>query len=119
MVHLFTYGTLTSRHRMEDLLSRPVPPPRPALLRGYRLYHAPPLDYPLILPEEGAETPGYLYEVHERELPILDHYEGVDDDPPLYERRWVQVECEGKQVRAQAYVGNPEAWPVARLRPEE
>ncbi len=117
-MYLFTYGTLTSRHRLEDLLGRPVSAPRPARLKGFRVYHAPPLEYPLILPEEGAETRGYLYEIEERDLPVLDHYEGVDDDPPLYVREWVEVECEGKTVRAQVYVGNREAWPVGRLVPE-
>lgn len=117
-MRLFTYGTLTSRRRLEDLLGRSVPPPRPARLRGYRLYHAPPLEYPLILPDPESEISGYLWEIEERDLPVLDHYEGVDDDPPLYRREWVEVECEGRPVRAQVYVGNPAGWPVDRLLPE-
>lgn len=118
VLFLFTYGTLTSRRRLEELLKRVVKEPRPASLKGFRLFHAPPLDYPLILPDPAAEIAGLLYEVSEEELPILDRYEGLDDDPPPYTRQWVEVACEGDRVRAQVYVGNPLGWPVGRLEPE-
>ncbi len=112
---LFTYGTLTSRRR---LLGRVVHEPRPAHLKGYRIFHAPPLDYPLILPDPSSEIEGLLFEISAEELPILDRYEGMDDDPPPYFRQWVEVESRGERVRAQVYIGNPLGWPVDRLQPE-
>ncbi len=117
-MRLFTYGTLTSKHRLEELTGRVMADPQPAELRGYRLYHAPPLDYPLILPDPDAVIHGLLWEIKEDELAILDHYEGCDEDPPQYFRQWVEVLVNGERVRAQVYVGNPLAWPVNRLRPE-
>lgn len=116
---LFTYGTLTSRRRLEELVSRALADPRPAKLKGYRIFHAPPLGYPLILPDPAAEIEGYVWDLREEDFPVLDHYEGVDDDPPLYFRQWVEVECDGSRVRAQVYVGNPLGWPVERLEPEQ
>ncbi len=112
---LFTYGTLTSRRRLEELVGRALPNPRPAVARGFRLYHSPPLEYPLILPDADGELKGLLWEIEERDLAVLDHYEGCDEDPPQYFRQWINVHVDGEQVRAQVYVGNPLAWPVERL----
>jgi hypothetical protein len=49
---------------------------------------------------------------------VLDRYEGCDEDPPLYFRRSLEVEVNGRLVPAQVYVGNPEAWPLDELQPE-
>lgn len=117
-MRLFTYGTLTSKHRLEELVGRVLPDPQPAELRGFRIYHAPPLDYPLILPDPEAVINGLVWQLKPDDLPILDHYEGCDEDPPQYFRQWVDVVVEGGTVRAQVYVGNPLAWPVSRLKPE-
>lgn len=116
---LFTYGTLTSPRRLEELVGHPLEDPKPAVLKGFRIFHAPPLDYPLILPAPDAEIHGLLWKLEEGDLPAIDHYEGCDEDPPLYFRQRVQVEVEGKPVRAQVYVGNPVGWPDNRLRAEE
>lgn len=101
------------------MLGRGLPKLRTAILKGYRIYHAPPLDYPLILPDPAGYIKGYLWDLRKEDFPVLDHYEGTDDDPPLYFRQWVDVEVDGKPERAQVYVGNPLGWPAGRLQPEE
>lgn len=116
---LFTYGTLTSKRRIEELLGRPLPDPEPGTLKGYRIYHAPPLDYPLILPDPSGEIHGLVWDLEVADLKVLDHYEGCDDEPPLYFRQWANIETNGKTVRAQVYVGNPLGWPADKLKPEE
>jgi len=118
-VKLFAYGSLTSRRRLEELLGRAMEEPEAAVLRGYRVFHSPPLGYLLLLPQEGAVTRGFLWEIRPEEFPVLDRYEGCDEDPPLYFRRSLEVEVNGRLVPAQVYVGNPEAWPLDELQPEE
>lgn len=112
---LFTYGSLTSRRRLEELVGRGLPDPQPGILRGYKVYHSPPMGYMLMLPADGGEIHGLVWDLKEEDLPVLDHYEGSDDDPPLYIRQTVEVEVGGELVQASAYVGNPAAWPEDRL----
>ncbi len=113
---LFTYGSLTSRHRLEELVGRPLSEPEEGVLKGYRFFHAPPLGYVLILPAPGGEIHGLVWDIKEEDLTVLDHYESSDEDPPLYHRQQVEVEIAGRKVTAQAYVGNPAAWPEDRLQ---
>lgn len=117
-MRLFTYGTLTSQRRLEDLIGHVLPDPVEATLKGFRLFHAPPLEYPLILPDPTGMIQGLLWDVKEEDLRVLDHYEGCDDDPPQYFRQWAGVESGGETVRAQVYVGNPLGWPMDRLHPD-
>lgn len=103
---LFTYGTLSRRHRLEALLGRKVEDPTPATLVGYKRY-ATPRGYPIVLPMEGAEVQGLAWEVDEDELSYVDHYEGLDEDPPFYSRVKVAILLEEGETEALVYEGNP------------
>lgn len=116
MMKLFTYGSLTSRHRLEELVGRTLPDPHPGVLKGYKVFHAPPLGYTLMLPAPGGETHGLVWDLREEDFLTLDHYESLDDNPPLYYRQAVEVAVGGEVVQAQAYLGNPAAWPEDGLR---
>ncbi|HVB10336.1 MAG TPA: gamma-glutamylcyclotransferase family protein [Bacillota bacterium] len=108
---LFTYGTLTRRGRMEALAGRRLPDPVVATLAGFRK-HDTGYGYPIILPAEGSEVEGLLWEVAVSDLPALDHYEGTDESPPFYHRQDVEVSVAGERRPAQVFVGNPDAiWP--------
>ena len=110
---LFTYGTLMRRGRLEALTSARLPAPRPAVLEGYRKYDTG-QGYPIILPESGHRVEGLLWEVEEQTLGYIDHYEGVDEEPPFYFRRQVEVDAGGERTSAWVYVGNPDAFPDRR-----
>lgn len=117
MPKLFTYGTLSRRRRLEALVGRKLAEPSEAVLPGYKKYPTP-RGYPIILPHEGEEVTGLLWEIEEEDLAPLDHYEGSDEDPPFYTRHRVQVEVldRGKRVEAFVYVGNPDVfWDVTEL----
>ena len=63
---------------------------RAAKLRNYRLVERlyADIDY-----EEGAVVYGVLYCISERELDVLDTYEGC---PRIYRRIWIEAECNGE-----------------------
>jgi len=56
---LFAYGTLCNAGLMAELLGRPVAPPRPARLAGYRSVPTR-QGYPALFPAPGKQTPGLL-----------------------------------------------------------
>ena len=113
VVKLFTYGTLTRRHRLEALCGRPLTgEPEKAELVGFARYdtgHG----YPMILPQAGGRVEGLLWDVDEADLTQIDHYEGADEDPPYYFRSAVEASAGGGAVAAVAYIGNPKVY--ARL----
>ena len=65
---------------------------RAAKLRNYRL-------------AEGAVVHGVLYCISERELSVLDTYEGC---PRIYRRIWIEAECNGENFVAATYEMTPE-----------
>lgn len=113
-VYLFTYGTLRRRGRIEALAGARLAEPRPGVLYGYRKYDTE-HGYPAVLPEEGAQVHGLVWEVDPGALADIDHYEGADHDPPLYFRRELPVRVDGAEVQAFVYVGNAGAF--TSLRP--
>ena len=115
-VYLFAYGTLRRRGRIEALTSARLPAPRAAVLKGYRKYETD-HGYPIILPEPGHQVEGVLWEVDPSALTYIDHYEGADENPPLYYRRQERVQVDGGEVEAQVYVGNPDAF--GEIRPAD
>ncbi|MBE3591100.1 MAG: gamma-glutamylcyclotransferase [Firmicutes bacterium] len=102
---LFAYGTLMRRGRLEALVDRRLPDPVPAVLEGYRRYDTG-RGYPVILEEPGASVEGLLWDLGDADLRFLDHYEGFDEDPPVYYRRTVRVRVGDREEWAEAYVGN-------------
>lgn len=75
---------------------------RTAKLRNYRLVERlyADIDY-----EEGAVVHGVLYCISERELSVLDTYEGC---PRIYRRIWIEAECNGENFVAATYEMTPE-----------
>lgn len=118
-VALFTYGTLMRRRRLEALVGERLAEPSPAVLRGYRKYDTG-LGYPVILPDPTGWVSGLVYRVPAAALPHVDHYEGVDEDPPHYFRREAVAEVDGRPLPVQVYVGNPAVYRELRpLGPDE
>lgn len=111
---LFTYGTLSRRHRLETLLGRKLADPVPAVLPGYAKYPTP-RGYPIVLPKEDCSVEGRAWDVDESELSYVDHYEGMDETPPFYRRVRVTIIIDGKETEALAYEGNPAIyWDIER-----
>ena len=75
---------------------------RAAKLRNYRLVERlyADIDY-----EENAVVYGVLYCICERELDVLDTYEGC---PRIYRRIWIEAECNGESFVAATYEMTPE-----------
>lgn len=96
MHRLFVYGTLQHPRLLEHLLGR-RPPLRPAVLPGWRAARLRGRVYPGLLPG-GGPAAGHLVEVEDRELDVLDRFEG-----PQYERVAVVVECGGDPVEVWAW----------------
>lgn len=73
LVNLFTYGTLTRRHRLEALCGVPLTEaPQEATLLEYERRdtgHG----YPMILPRSGGRVDGWLWQVEASALPQIDH----------------------------------------------
>ncbi len=109
MIRLFTYGTLTRKHRMEALVGRKLEDPKNAVLYNYERF-ATPHGYPIILPKKGEKVEGHVWEVEEGDLGYIDHYEGCDEDPPFYFRRTEEVMVNGQLVSVCVYVGNPDIY---------
>jgi gamma-glutamylcyclotransferase (GGCT)/AIG2-like uncharacterized protein YtfP len=97
---LFAYGTLQHPDILRPVLGR-IPPSAPGRLEHYARYLIHNADYPGIVSQPGASTPGTLYfEISDPEWQRLDKYES-----DLYVRLSVQVITdEGHTVPAFAYV---------------
>ncbi len=97
---LFAYGTLQDPGLLRHLLGR-VPPCRRAWLEGYARYTVAGQNYPGIVAEAGAETPGSLLAgIRPGEWTRLDDYESE-----LYERLPLRVRlCNGSACVAYGYV---------------
>ncbi len=106
VVHvLFAYGTLQHPPLLERLLGR-RPPTRPAVLRGWRAARLRARAYPGLVACDRATTRGVVIEVDDRELAVLDAFEGS-----LYRRAKVRPRVAGDPVEAEAWVllpGGPE-----------
>ncbi len=66
-----------------------------------------PRGYPVILRSEGDQVEGVAWDVHESELGYVDHYEGMDEDPPFYRRVRVCILIDNKETKALVYEANP------------
>ena len=98
---VFAYGTLLVPEIALAVVGR-LPVSCRAELHGFARYLVKHEVYPGVIPEPGAVVAGMLYsDVRQRELALLDEYEG-----PTYERREVEVRLvpADVRVRAQCYV---------------
>jgi gamma-glutamylcyclotransferase (GGCT)/AIG2-like uncharacterized protein YtfP len=97
---LFCYGTLEFPVLMHAVIGRHNPAV-PAELPGYGRYRVRGENFPGVLPEPGASTPGALYGgLSPAQLRILDRYEGR-----LYRRRRARVyDYRGRDCIAWIYV---------------
>lgn len=100
MSHVFTYGSLMCADIM-SAVSGVNTVPESALLGNYRRYAVLSEDYPALIAEAGAQTPGLLYRnISDEALRRLDVFEG-----DYYQRcERVVALLDGRQVRAQTYV---------------
>jgi len=100
---LFAYGTLQDAELLRRLLGRTLPG-TPASLEGYARYTVAGEDYPGIVAEAGAETPGLLLRgIRPEEWERIDRYES-----DLYVRLPMQVRlCDGSACVAYGYVVPP------------
>lgn len=107
---VFVYGTLMPGERNATVAAQySQPTARPASLRGFRLFHLRPENYPGIVPGEPTDrVQGYVLsygaELWPQVLAALDHLEGLDETPPLYHRERVELEVEGQHETAWVYV---------------
>ena len=85
VVTLFVYGTLRHDPVLERLLGR-RPPARPAVLPEHRVARLVDRPYPGLVPTPGTVAIGELIDVDERELGVLDRFEGA-----AYDRVGVEV----------------------------
>lgn len=78
------------------------------LLYDYALYFKGSCDnysYLTIEEEKGSYIPVGVFEIPASDIPLLDEYE---DYPALYRKKYFDITLNNKQVKALAYVINPE-----------
>lgn len=111
-MNLFVYGTLMSEELVYSLTRRRFPR-CDAELPGFARF-VPPMGYPYILPQAGAQVRGVvLFGIDPVSLAALDHYE---DEGSLYHRCHVQVMVQGHSVPCDTYVGDEAK--LTRARPQ-
>lgn len=108
MTPLFLYGTLCHLPLLHVVLGH-MPEVLEAVLPDHAVYWAAGHDFPVILPQPGAEARGLLLEgLTAEDRARLDYYEG----PFGYETQPCKVAVAGcGVVQAQAYMPQPGAWP--------
>ncbi len=99
---LFIYGTLTFPEILEGLTGKTFER-KPARLSGYQRYAIQDRPYPAITEKPGSEVDGFLIDADEASARIIGFFEA-----PEYEKRQVEVSCEGEVRQAAAY-----AWQAA------
>ncbi|KAB2954314.1 gamma-glutamylcyclotransferase [Heliorestis acidaminivorans] len=105
---LFTYGTLMKAEIIKDFLLRIPSEPIKSLLKGYKKFPSP-YGYPYILPDRNWEVEGILWEqLTDKDLQILDDYEGLFENPQLYYRQQESIYIGRRMTKAWVYVGNPD-----------
>ena len=96
---LFCYGSLEFAEVMRAVTGRSFAG-EPAALDGFARYRVRDADYPGLVAEPGAQTPGTLYRALDPDaLAALDRFEGA-----LYARRALEVVRLRDGSRAQAFV---------------
>lgn len=96
---MFAYGTLLLPQIISRVMGR-VPPADEALLRGYRRVTVMGEVFPAVFRDPSAEVKGRVYRgIDERELQLLDHYEGE-----LYRREPVEIVVLGRPEWTESYV---------------
>jgi len=106
-VFYFAYGSNMDQDRLRGRINS-FHSRKHAILDGYNLvFNKRDSSYPgsgfaNIVKGEGR-VEGILYEIDETSLKTLDYYEGF---PAHYNRIEVEVECEGKPLKAWVYVAN-------------
>lgn len=93
MEKLFVYGTLKKNSVLINLINK-IPKKTKFVLNDYKIiqniYEN---KYPKIIYEVGSRANGFILEVSEKELNVLDEYEGV-----FYSRKKILVNKEFLQV---------------------
>lgn len=97
-VNVFVYGTLMKGQRAEHLLGPNRVLKGDAVLEGYDVYD---LGYYPAIAHGSGRAYGEVWEIEERSLRTLDHYEGEGD---LYLREKVPVKVGNDEVEAYVYV---------------
>lgn len=105
-MNLFAYGTLLDKRVMFKVVGRSLRTPVPATLYGYRKWETS-LGYPVVLPEAGASTEGFIFfSLSAEDWKRLDMYESVYTNPPAYFRRLVTAQGAYGSISAYVYIGN-------------
>lgn len=100
MENLFVYGTLRDKPVQKKLLGRTLDLSKYTLLGYKKIWSTVKRKrYPFIIPEKGHMVHGFVARVSQKELSILDRYEGKS-----YERKPVKLHS---GVRAFTYLGAP------------
>eukprot|EP00894_Picocystis_sp_ML_P004884 jgi/Pico_ML_1/55401/g1091.t1 len=76
---MFAYGTLLVDQVVEALLQRPVER-KPAVLQDYKRFRIKGKPYPAIVQWKGGKVEGSVFDVDQKEMKLLDIYEGDDYD---------------------------------------
>lgn len=96
---LFVYGTLRAQASHGHLL----PGPRTTAWTRGRLIGIP-HGYPALVDTDEGHVIGECVDIHPNQLPELDDYEGLGDNPEDYSRVSREVWIDGKQHIAQCYL---------------
>ena len=102
----FAYGSNIDLDQMRFRCPDAVPV-MPVVLRDYELSFRGHSGVATILPKEGANVPGLLWDLTPACEQALDHYEGY---PHLYDKEtvWVRDQTTGDSYRVMAYIMTPQ-----------
>lgn len=113
MINYFSYGSNISEHRMLNERKINFTSRKFAILENYKLefnkvsknncY----LGFANIIESCGSVVEGALYEIYEYDIYTIDRFEGAISNPPHYNKKLVDIICDGKKIKAITYIANP------------
>lgn len=109
---MFAYGSNISEHRMKVERNINFKSRRLSVLRDYKLVFNKVsknnvyLGFANIVVSKGDIVQGALYEIDDKDISILDKYEGVKNNH--YMRISVDVVCDDEKVNAITYIASPD-----------
>jgi len=120
MIYYFAYGSNMSPHRMKERNCDIISTKR-GVLQDYKLTFdkksskIKDTGFATVIPKNGEDVEGILYELDEKSLLILDKFEGY---PSHYTRKELNILTEFGSQLSYVYVATPE-WIVDGLKPSK
>lgn len=113
MIKYFAYGSNVSEYRMKTERNINFASRKFATLENYKLVFNKVskkncyLGFANVVPSNGDIVEGALYEIDDSDICVIDRFEGASSKIIHYTREEIYVICEGKKVKAIAYIANP------------